>query len=159
MFNLKLKSFKKFDFVLFFTMIILCVYGLVILKSATLSYETGDETNPYMKSQIIAIFIGLMAILFLILLDYEFLGKMYIPIYVLCNVLLLAVLIFGFGEDDWGARSWLKIGPIIFQPAEFVKIGLVISLAKFIDNNKETINEPLTLLKILAFAGFPVLLK
>lgn len=154
MFNLKLKSFKKFDFVLLFTMIILCIYGLVILKSATLSFET----NSYMKSQSIAIIIGLLAILFLVLLDYEFLGKMYIPIYVICNALLLAVLIFGFGEDEWGARSWLKIGPIVFQPAEFVKIGLIISLAKFIDNNKEQMNEPFTLLKILGFAGLPVLL-
>lgn len=127
MFNLKLKSFKKFDFILLFTMIILCIYGLVILKSATLSYGT----NSYMRSQTIAIIIGLLAILFLVLLDYEFLGKMYIPIYIVCNALLLAVLIFGFGEDEWGARSWLKIGPIVFQPSEFVKIGLVISLAKF----------------------------
>lgn len=154
MFNLKLKSFKKFDFILLFSMIILCIYGLIVLKSATLSYGT----NSYMRSQSIAIMVGLFAILFLVLLDYEFLGKMYIPIYIICNALLLAVLIFGFGEDDWGARSWLKIGPIIFQPSEFVKIGLVISLAKFIDNNKERMNEPFTLLKILAFAGFPVLL-
>ena len=154
MFNLKLKSFKKFDYVLLITMIVLCIYGLVILKSATLSYGT----NSYLRSQTIAIVIGLLAILFLVLLDYEFLGKMYIPIYLVCNILLIAVLIFGFGEDDWGARSWLKIGPITFQPSEFVKIGLIISLAKFIDNHKERINEPFTLLKILAFAGFPVLL-
>ncbi|MDR7870605.1 MAG: rod shape-determining protein RodA [Tissierellaceae bacterium] len=154
MFNLKLKSFKKFDFILLFTMIALCIYGLIILKSATLSYGT----NSYLKSQTIAIFLGLFAILFLVLLDYEFLGKMYIPIYIVCNLMLVAVLIFGFGEDEWGARSWLKIGPIVFQPSEFVKIGLIISLAKFIDNNKEKLNEPFTLLKILAFAGLPVVL-
>ncbi|NLN15352.1 MAG: rod shape-determining protein RodA [Tissierellia bacterium] len=154
MFNLKLKSFKKFDFVLLFIMLILCGYGLIILKSATLSYGT----NSYLKSQIMAIIIGLFAILILVLMDYEFLGKLYIPIYIVCNLLLIAVLIFGFGEEDWGARSWLKIGPVSFQPSEFVKIGLIISLAKFIDINKEKINEPFTLLKILAFAGFPVLL-
>lgn len=154
MFNLKLKSFKKFDFLLLFTMIFLCIYGLIILRSATLSYGA----DSYMKSQIVAIFIGLLAILFLVLLDYQFLGKMYIPIYIICNLLLIAVLIFGFGEDEWGARSWLQIGPITFQPSEFVKIGLIISLAKFIDNNKDKLNEPFTLLKILAFAGLPVLL-
>ncbi len=93
-------------------------------------------------------------------MDYQFLGKLYIPIYVLSNLLLVAVLIWGgFGDEDWGgSRSWLKIGPVVFQPAEFVKIGLIISLSKFIDENKETINEPFTLLKILAFAGLPVLL-
>ncbi|MFY9214387.1 MAG: rod shape-determining protein RodA [Tissierellaceae bacterium] len=154
MFNFKLKSFKKFDFVLFITMAILCIYGLVILKSATLSYGT----NSYMKSQIIAIIIGLLAIAFLVLLDYSFLGKMYLPIYFVCILLLVAVLLFGFGEDDWGARSWLQVGPVSFQPSEFVKIGLVISLAKYIDNNKDKLNEPFTLLKVLAFAGLPVAL-
>ena len=154
MFNLKLKSFKKFDFIFLFTMIALCIYGLIILKSATLSYGT----DSYMKSQIAAIILGLFAILFLVLLDYEFLGKMYIPIYIICNLFLIAVLIWGFGEDEHGARSWLEMGPIIFQPSEFVKIGLIISLAKFIDNNKEKLNEPATLLKILAFAGLPVVL-
>lgn len=154
MFNLKLKSFKKFDFVLLFTTIALCIYGLIVLKSATLSFDT----DTYMKSQITAIILGFLAILFLVLLDYEFLGKMYIPIYVVCNLLLIAVLIWGFGEDEHGARSWLEIGPIIFQPSEFVKIGLIISLSKFIDNNKEKINEPATLFKILAFAGLPVIL-
>ncbi len=154
MFNLKKKSFKKFDFILFFTVILLCIYGLIIIKSATLSLGSSE----YIKSQAIAIIIGILAIFILVLMDYQFLGKLYIPIYVLSNLLLVAVLIWGFGDEDWGSRSWLKIGPVVFQPAEFVKIGLIISLSKFIDENKETINEPFTLLKILAFAGLPVLL-
>lgn len=154
MFNLKKKSLKKFDFILFFTMIALCIYGLIIIKSATLSYNS----NRFIKSQGIAIIIGIIAIFFLVLIDYELLGKLYIPIYVLSNLLLIAVLIFGFGEDEWGARSWLQIGPVSFQPAEFVKIGMIISLSKFIDNNKDSINEPLTLLKVLAFAGLPIIL-
>lgn len=154
MFNLKKKSLKKFDFVLFATVILLCIFGLIMIRSATLSYDTFK----HVKSQSIATGIGIVAILILVLLDYHFLGKLYIPIYVISNLLLIAVLIWGFGAEQWGADSWLKIGPVIFQPAEFVKVGLVISLAKYIDNNKENINEPFTLLKILAFAFFPVIL-
>ena len=154
MFNLKKKSLKRFDFILFITVLLLCAYGLVMIMSATLSLETAR----HVKTQAISTVLGVIAIIILVFLDYQFIGKLYIPIYVLCNLLLVAVLLFGFGEDQWGARSWLKIGPIKFQPAEFVKIGLIISLAKFIDKNKENINEPLTLFKILAFAGFPVLL-
>lgn len=154
MFNMKRKALKKFDFVLFITVILLCAFGLLMIRSATLSLDTFK----HVKSQSIATGIGIIAILLLVLLDYQFLGKLYIPIYIVCNLLLMAVLIFGFGEEQWGARSWLKIGPVIFQPAEFVKVGLVISLAKYIDNNKEKINEPFTLLKVLVFAFFPVLL-
>lgn len=154
MFNMKKKALKKFDFVLFITVILLCAFGLLMIRSATLSLDT----IKHVKSQSIATGIGIIAILVLVLLDYQFLGKLYIPIYIVCNLLLIAVLIFGFGEDQWGARSWLEIGPVIFQPSEFVKVGLVISLAKYIDNNKEKINEPFTLIKVLAFAFLPVLL-
>ena len=154
MFNLKRKSLKKFDFVLFTTVILLCIFGLIMIRSATLSYDT----LKHVKSQSIATGIGIVAILILVLLDYHFLGKLYIPIYVVSNLLLIAVLIWGFGAEQWGSDSWLKIGPIVFQPSEFVKVGLVISLAKFIEVNQERINEPLTLLKVLAFAFFPVIL-
>ncbi|MFA5577091.1 MAG: rod shape-determining protein RodA [Tissierellaceae bacterium] len=154
MFNLKKKSYKKFDFVLLITVIFLIVYGLIMIRSATLSRETIN----YVKTQAIATGLGFFVVLILVLLDYEFLGKLYIPIYLLSNILLIAVLIFGFGEEQWGSRSWLSIGPVTFQPAEFVKIGLIISLAKFIDNYKEDINDPITILKILIFAFFPVVL-
>lgn len=154
MFNLKKKSLKKFDFVLFTTVILLCIFGLIMIRSATLSYDT----LKHVKSQSIATGIGIVAILILVLLDYHFLGKLYLPIYVISNLLLIAVLIWGFGGEQWGSDSWLKIGPVIFQPSEFVKVGLVISLAKYIDINKEKINEPFTLLKVLAFAFFPVIL-
>ncbi len=154
MFNLKKKAYKKFDYILFFTTLVLCGFGLLMIKSATLSYGS----MRFVKTQAIATAIGMLAIVVLVLLDYQFLGKIYIPIYVISNLLLIAVLIWGIGGDQWGADSWLEIGPIIFQPAEFVKIGLIISLAKFIDSNKETINDPFTLLKILAFAFLPVIL-
>lgn len=154
MFNLKRKSFKKFDYTLFITTILLCIYGLLILYSATLSLEK----SIHLKTQSIATALGFLAMIFLIFLDYKFLGKIYMPIYIVSNLLLLAVLLFGTGEQTWGSRSWLEIGPIIFQPSEFVKVGLIISLAKFIDNNKENINDPKTLLKVLAFAFFPIFL-
>ncbi len=154
MFNLNKKSYKKFDFVLLLTVILLCIYGIVMIRSATLS----KNTMLYVKTQSIATIIGFFTILLLILIDYEFLGKLYIPIYIVSNILLLAVLFYGIGGSDWGSDSWLTIGPVTFQPAEFVKIGLIISLAKFIDNNKEDINNPFTLLKILVFAFFPVVL-
>ncbi|TJX14296.1 rod shape-determining protein RodA [Tissierella creatinini] len=154
MFNLKRKSFKKFDFVLLTTVILLCIYGIIVLSSATLSYDNSRNV----QTQTISTIIGFVAILLLILLDYHLLAKLYIPIYVICIGLLIAVLIAGTGDEQWGAKSWLYIGSFGFQPSEFVKIGLIISLAKFIDKNKETMNMPFTLLKILAFAFLPVVL-
>lgn len=154
MFNFKKKSYKKFDYVLFLTTLVLCAYGLVMIWSATLTYESMS----FVKTQGIATALGIVTVIILLLIDYHFLGKIYIPIYIVSILLLLAVLKFGIGGSQWGADSWLKIGPLVFQPAEFVKIGLIISLAQFIDDRKESINEPITLLKVLAFAFFPVIL-
>lgn len=154
MLNLNKKNYKQFDYILLLTTLVLCGYGIVMIFSATLSFDTLD----YVKTQGIATGIGMLTIIVLVILDYQLLGKLYIPIYLACNLLLLAVVFWGFGAEKWGADSWLQIGPVIFQPAEFVKIGLIISLAKFIDNNKDNINDPFILLKILIFAFLPVLL-
>lgn len=154
MINSHKKDYKQFDYILFLATLILCGYGILMIFSATLSFETLS----FVKTQSIATAIGLFAILILVIIDYQILGKLYIPIYIGCNLLLLAVVFWGIGGDRWGSDSWLEIGPVVFQPAEFVKIGLIISLAKFIDNNKENINEPYTLLKVLAFAFLPVFL-
>lgn len=150
----KKNFWKRFDFILFFTVILLNIYGLVMIYSAT-----GDNAMQYIKVQSIALFLGFVAIAFFTFVSYDIFGKFYIPIYVLCNILLLAVLIFGTGEVETGARSWLSVpGLGTFQPSEPIKIGIIICVAKLIDNNKETINKFPTLLKILLFAGLPIAL-
>ncbi len=154
MFNLKRKSFKRFDFVLLTSVILLCLYGIIVIYSATLSLEN----LRYVKTQSISTLLGLVAIFFLIFFDYQFLGRLYIPIYIASLVLLVGVLVLGIGESDWGSRSWLYIGRFGFQPAEIVKVMLIISLAKYLDIHKEDINSLFVLLKVLIFAFTPVAL-
>jgi rod shape determining protein RodA len=150
------KFWKRFDFLLVIIVLVLSIYGIIIVKSATMSMSDGSAR--YVNRQLISFVLGFFIMTLLIFIDYEIYGKLYIPIYVICNILLVVVLIFGFGEEQWGARSWLSIGGIVFQPSEIVKFGLILSLAKYIDKNKEDINNPLTLLKILAFVGLPIIL-
>ncbi|MGF7056729.1 rod shape-determining protein RodA [Brassicibacter mesophilus] len=150
--NKRKKFWKKFDFVLFFTVILLSIYGLVILSSAT----AGENSMQDLKTQGIAFVLGIVTVVILVMINYETFGKLYMVIYVFCNLLLLAVLVFGIGEDTWGAKSWLVIGPVRFQPAEFVKIGIIVSVAKYIEKNQDKINQLFTLAKILVFAFIPV---
>jgi len=154
--NLNKKALKRFDFILIIDVIILTIYGLIMINSA--SSGSNFLSNPYVKTQLIAFILGLIAVTVLLFIDYEIYGNLYLIIYGISNILLLAVLIFGFGEDQWGARSWLSIGPVTFQPSEIAKIGIIISLSKFIEKNENTLNKPFTLLKILAFAGVPIIL-
>ncbi|HBB29846.1 MAG TPA: rod shape-determining protein RodA, partial [Clostridiales bacterium] len=156
MFTKENRFLKKFDFILLITTVVLVFYGLFMIKSATMSFTSGSF--PYLKTQSLAFILGACAVVVLVLIDYEIYGYFYIPIYILSNLLLLAVLFFGFGADQWGASNWLRIGPISFQPSEIAKFGVIISLAKYIDKNHEKINEPVTLIKILIFAFIPVFL-
>ncbi|WP_019228032.1 rod shape-determining protein RodA [Sedimentibacter sp. B4] len=148
---------KRFDFILFFTTIALCIYGFIIINSATMSKASGSE--PYLKTQIVAFALGLGVMFFLVMIDFDIYGSFYLPIYGVSVILLLYVLINPVSASEWGdVRSWIAVGPVVFQPSELAKFGVIISVAKFIDINKDNINEPAVLIKVLVFAFFPVAL-
>ena len=154
MVRLDKKFWKRFDFLLVITVFLLAIYGFIIIHSATSSLTGGS--SRFITRQVLAFVVGLAAMIVLVFMDYEVYGKLYLPIYVICNVMLILVLAIGFGEEQWGARRWLAIGPIVFQPSEIVKFGLIISVSKFIDLHKESINHPFTLIKILVFSSVPI---
>lgn len=79
------------------------------------------------------------------------------PLYVITVLALIAVL---FTTPINGATSWFKIGPISIQPSELGKITLILGLGKVIEHfkKKNTLNNPLAVLTILAFIAVPILL-
>lgn len=146
---------KRFDFILLFTTLILCMYGFLVIKSATMSQVAGSER--YLKTQVIAFIIGIIITFVLVVIDYDIYGSFYLHIYGISIAMLLYVLINPVSASEWGdVRSWISIGPIVFQPSELAKFGVIISLAKYIDINKDNINNPFVLFKVLVFALFPV---
>jgi rod shape determining protein RodA len=148
---------KRFDFILFLTTIILSIYGFIIINSATMSKLSGSE--PYLKTQIVAFVLGLGVLFVLMFIDYEIYGSFYIPIYGITVALLIYVLINPVSASEWGdVRSWIAIGPVSFQPSELAKFGVIISVSKYIDINKENLNNPAVLIKVLVFAFFPIAL-
>ncbi|NYB75629.1 rod shape-determining protein RodA [Sedimentibacter hydroxybenzoicus DSM 7310] len=153
----KESKLKRFDFILLFTTIILCVYGFIVINSATLSKTFGSE--PFLKTQITAFALGMVAVFILLFIDYDIYGGFYLPIYGITVALLIYVLINPVRASEWGdVRSWMSIGPIVFQPSELAKFGVIISVSKFIDIHKDSINNPAVLIKILVFAFFPIAL-
>lgn len=149
-----MKKSKRVDYKLIFCIILLLAFGLVVLKSATLSLPSG---NRILKSQIVATILGLIAMIVLSFIDYRIWKKIYKPIYVFSVILLVITLIFGIGPTRTSEiHSWLKIGPVTFQPSEFVKIAYIICVSAFIEDNYEDLNEIKTLLKIIIFSGIPI---
>ncbi|MDO5716878.1 MAG: FtsW/RodA/SpoVE family cell cycle protein [Tissierellia bacterium] len=163
MFFDKKKKYQRIDYILILVTFALLAFGLLMVHAATLSYGAVKH-GSYMRTQGFATLLGLFAMVLLMFTPTKLMKRLYIPIYVFCTGLLLFTLV---GDALGGpikvvtinhSRSWLSIGGFQFQPAEFVKIGLVVCLATYMEKNRSTLNEPFTLLKLLAFAFLPVLL-
>lgn len=141
------------DIYLLAAMILACLTGLAAIYSATLSFES--YTNIIVQSA--AFVIGLCAVFFLNKMDYEQYGYLSKYIYIFCCAILILVLIIG-KSGDWGAQSWIRIGPVGIQPSEIAKIGFILTFSYHLTKAEESINKPLTLLGLIAHIGVLVFL-
>ena len=152
MFKSKKKNFQYINWKLLLVVAFLCVFGLVILYSATLS--KNDFTH--VKTQIIATLLGWFLIFILIVMDFDVIKKLTIPAYILGNALLVLTLFRGVGGAEWGSDSWIVLGPVSFQPSEFMKVILILTLSLLIEKYHKRINEPKILLRLLIVALIPI---
>ena len=148
------RELKNMEWGLLISAIILSIIGIIALFSAT--QETGYEE---FQKQIVWVVVSLVAMVIVMLIDYEVLVKISPVFYGLFIILLIAVL---FTEPINGASSWFNIGGFSFQPGEFAKIFVILFLAFVISKiqyrYKEDINKPTRILIILATVLVPVLL-
>lgn len=136
---------NKYDEILFWLTVALSIIGIVAIYSATRSFDSN--TNVIVQTG--AFFIGVICMLIISKIDYQYFGYMSIPIYLVCIFLLVTVLIVG-SAGNWGARSWIRFGPIGIQPAEICKIGFVITFSKHLAAVRDRINKPMVLLGLVA---------
>lgn len=94
----------------------------------------------YAERQFAWLLIGLIALVFIttVLRKPDWLAE-YKYIYVAAGLLLLVLPVF-FGQEQYGARSWLNIGIFQLQTSEFVKILLVLFLASFLAENRRMLS-------------------
>ena len=148
------RELKNVEWGLLISAIILSTIGIIALFSAT--QETGYEE---FQKQIIWVIVSIIAMVVVMLIDYEILVKISPIFYGIFIVLLIAVL---FTEPINGASSWFNIGFFSFQPGEFAKIFVILFLtfviSKIQSRYKEEINKPTRILIILATVLVPVFL-
>lgn len=151
------RAIKNFDVTLFITIIFIIVFGLVILSSAThATMARGDDQFAYVKKQGFSIFLGLLAIMVILKLDYTRFAKYAKGIYVINVILLLAVKF--IGQAHKGAQSWFAIGTFSVQPSEFAKIFMVITFAVYLSNREGKLNKFWDLIPTFVFFGVPTIL-
>ncbi|MFA7314788.1 MAG: putative lipid II flippase FtsW [Candidatus Magasanikbacteria bacterium] len=134
---MKQESSSRADYSLIIFFFILVFFGLMVLSSAGVAVGIHDFNDQYffVKRQI---FLGFLPGLFLFFLfakiDFLFWKKYATPIFILGLILLFLVFIPGIGStNNTGANSWINLFGFSFQPAEAMKLTMIIYMAAFLN--------------------------
>jgi len=129
------------DFILVIVILALLSLGLIMVYSASAVWADYrfDDSFYFAKRQLIFAIIGLIAMFFIMNIDYWTWRSWSKVILITCFVLLITVLIPGIGNVRNGSRSWIGVGAFSIQPSEFMKLAMIIYLAKFLSENQKNI--------------------
>ena len=140
----------------------LTLFGLIILISASgpLGYQQFGDSLYFLKHQLLR---GVLpgAILFLLVsqIDYRFFQKLAFPAFLATLILLVLVYIPGIGINLGGSARWIQIGPISFQPSEFVKVTFLLYVSAWLAARQQSRSaEPDSSLPFFAALGLVMLL-
>ena len=128
------KKLPPADGTLMTVMVLLILFGLLTLFSATYYVASADNPFSEMKKQLLGLALGIAAMNVTMRIPYRFWGnwKVVLSFAGVSVVLLLLVIIPGVGRSINGSRRWLAVGGLSFQPGEFAKYAAVLFLALFL---------------------------
>ncbi|MCG2711189.1 MAG: rod shape-determining protein RodA [Candidatus Omnitrophica bacterium] len=127
-----LSGFKKFDRIILGILLLLLIFGLIVLFSASCQRQASTGKN-FVLNQGIWIFLGLILVFMVSKTSYHsFLSVSYI---IFAIHILFLILVLLMGKTALGAQRWISIGGIGFQPSEFVKVFTILALARMIGDN------------------------
>jgi rod shape determining protein RodA len=124
----------------------LCVLGLLTMNS----FVPGD---PFFIRQLVWVGMGLVVFFGASYIDWRFLRHSGVAAAIYGVLLIPLILLIFFGHVSHGARGWFDIGPFALQPIEFVKLGLIIVLAKYFSRRHVEIAQFRHLFVSGAYAG------
>jgi rod shape determining protein RodA len=119
-----LRKFLNIDWILFSSAILITLTGLITMGSF------GPE-NSYFYKQIIWIVISVIIFFILSSFDYRFLKRTGVVVTIFIFAVFLLLALFIVGKVAGGAQSWFDFGGISFQPADFIKLIIIILLSKY----------------------------
>ncbi len=149
-YKLDFKKIRDIDKVLLLSTIILVLFGILNIYLAT----KGTYGFSYARKQLIWLVASLIALYIFMAVDYRVLYN-YVPIFYWGGVILLIATRF-LGAVRGGARGWLVFGPVSLQPAELAKIGMILMLAKKLEEMDLEINNLRNFFTLVFYAAVPV---
>ena len=148
------------DYSLLVAVAFLIGFGLVMLYSSsyyTATIKFDGDSAWYLKKQIVATALSVVALVFFVVVDYRVWKRYTWIIYILSNVLILAVLS-PIGMEANGARRWLNFGVMTVQPAEIAKIAVILLMAAVLSTNIKKVNGLVPMLVVFVIALVPTAL-
>lgn len=122
-----------FNICLILLPVLLCAIGLLVLYSASRNVAAARGIDYTMRQAVWAV-AGICTGLLIGKIDYRKLLDWSYLFYAFSCTLL--VLLFLFADARMGARRWLSVGGIAFQPSEFAKIAFILASAYYLGNNR-----------------------
>jgi cell division protein FtsW len=118
-------------------------FGLIMVYSSSFfkaeSAKSIQDGFYFFKKQLLLMIISLLIMFITSRIPYQIWARLSPILLVIVWCLLIIVLIPGIGHMVGGARRWLKIGPVGFQPSEIAKIIMIIFISAFISRYPEQI--------------------
>lgn len=143
------RSIRYFDYSLLMIVCFLVCFGLVMLYS-TSSYNGQvkfADSAYYLKKQLLADALGIAVMAMIAKIDYRvwrnFWFLAYAAAFSLCTLVLFV------GQELNGAKRWLKLGPLSFQPSEMAKVAIIIFLATLISRMPKQMGKLSALVKVM----------
>jgi rod shape determining protein RodA len=146
-------SFRDFDWVLIGFVLVICGLGVLEIHSATAHTKFAGSD----RRQLYWIVGGLVGMFLVSLMNYHVLIERVHWMYIVAIASLMTVLI--FGQKYLGARRWVKLpGGNHFQPSEWVKLILILAVAKYFSDLQERELSWSDFIKAGAIVGVPMLM-
>lgn len=153
------EGFGRIDYPLVIAVILLCIIGIMVIYSA--GFDPIDKVNSGLyRRQILWFIFGFILMIGMTIISYQALGEYSLHIY----AVLVAVLLFTtiFGKPVRNTRAWINFfGIFSIQPSEFMKLGLVIILAKYLEIRERDMNRlrELVIPTLLTFVPILIILQ
>ena len=116
---------------------VLLSFGLIMMFSASYAWGISDfgDGYYYIKKQMISAGLGVVIMMAVSFLDYHFFVSSRVAIGALLGMVAINIYTGLFGFEIAGARRWIMIGSINFQPSELLKIAFIMMFAYLVAHN------------------------
>lgn len=142
---------RNFNIRILIYMLMLSSIGIMAIWSAT------NQNEAMVTKQIAGIFVGMTMAVALAFMDYHKIASWSMAIYIVCVIILAAVLMFGNSRGI--ATRWIEL-PVIgqVQPSEFVKVGMILFFSWYLTKYQEKINQFSVLFGAFLMFAVPIVL-